>query len=258
MHITSGAIRSWRPMRSRTHRSALQGALLLLFGATAAHAQRRSAGDGRSFHTLVLTTGMTSMSVGPLNAVLTNNRFAGLSSDGISYGASAYYAFGKALLGADVARTTFGEEGLSNGRSDDLNATQLLATASYALHSTAYFNVFPTLGVGVGQFDVTLRDRAGGAGSTTAAPTFDEIAQNPGASSTLSGHHLLYSVGGGADWLITRSAAGNRGVVFGVRAGMLLAPNRTTWTSGGRGVIAGPDGSAAGPFLRVGMGIGGR
>lgn len=245
-------------MRSRTHRSVLQVALLLFCGATAAHAQRTSAGESRPFHALVLTTGMTTMSVGVLNTVLTNNKFAGLSSDGISYGASAHYAFGSALLGADVARTTFGEEGLSNGRSDDLNATQLLATASYALRSTGHFTVFPTLGVGVGQFDVTLRDRAGGAGSAATAPTFDEIALNPGVSSTLSGHHLLYSLGGGADWLITRSAAGNAGVVFGVRAGLLLAPNRTTWTSGGRNVIAGPDGSAAGPFLRVGVGIGGR
>ncbi len=258
MDMMSDPIRSWRPMRSRTHRSALHVALLLHFGATAALAQRTSAGESQPFHTLVLTTGMTTMSVGVLNTVLTNNRFAGLSSDGISYGASAHYALGSALLGADVARTTFGEEGLSNGRSDDLNATQLLATVSYALHSTRHFTVFPTLGVGVGQFDVTLRDRAGGAGSAAASPTFDEIAQNPGASTTLSGHHLLYSLGGGADWLITRSAAGSAGVVLGVRAGLLLAPNRTTWASGGRTVIAGPDGSAAGPFLRVGVGIGAR
>ena len=89
-------------------------------------------------------------------------------------------------------------------------------------------------------------------------PTFQTIAASPGSESVLSGNHLLYSLGGGADYLVTRRESGSMGVVLGMRAGMLFAPNRTTWTSGGRAVTAGPDASAGGPFVRVVVGIGGR
>ena len=197
------------------------------------------------------------MSVDGLNGMLRNARFAGLSNDGISYGFGGYYAYGRALLGADVSHTAYGEEGLSTGRSDDLNATQMLATVSYAVLATGRVNMFPTFGIGSGRFDVTLHARDGTTTSNP-APTFDEVAENPGPSSMLSGHHLLYSVGGGADFLVVRRAADKGGVVLGLRGGYLLAPNRTTWTSSGRPVVTGPDASAGGPFLRIVVGVGGR
>ena len=232
--------------------------VILLVTSVIAGAQSPGAGDDHPFHALVLATGATYMSVDALNAVLTSERYAGLSNDGISYGASGYLAFGRALLGADFARTTFGEEGLSNGRTTDLNSTLYLATAAYALVSMGHLNLFPTLGVGAGHFDVTLREKNGGAAAVSGEQTFAAHAQNPGSETTLSGRHLLYSLGGGADYLITRGAAEHAGVVFGVRAGMLFAPNRTTWSAGGSRVIAGPDASAGGPFIRVTVGVGGR
>ncbi|CAN5364010.1 hypothetical protein BH09GEM1_BH09GEM1_26360 [soil metagenome] len=223
------------------------------FGAPLAHGQ-----EARPFHALVFTSGATTMKVDGLNGMLTNAHFAGLSNDGISYGLTGYYAYGRAMLGADVSHVTYGEEGLSNGRSDDLNATQLLATASYAIVANGRVNVFPQLGIGTGRFDVTLRDRSGETATTQSQPTFDEVAQSPGQSTMVSGHHLLYSVGGGADFLIARRSSDKLGVVFGVRGGYLVAPNRTTWTSSGHPVITGPDASAGGPFLRIVVGVGGR
>lgn len=231
--------------------------VLLAVASVAAGAQGAGLGDDHPFQALVFTTGAATMSVDALNAVLTGERYAGLSNDGISYGASGYLSFGRALLGADVARTTFGEEGLNNGRTTDLNSAQYLATASYAVASTGRLNVFPTLGVGMGHFDVTLREK-NGAAPATGEQTFAARAQNPGSETILSGKHLLYSLGGGADYLVTRGAADHRGVVFGIRAGMLFAPNRTTWSAAGSRVIAGPDASAGGPFVRVAIGIGGR
>ena len=110
--------------------------------------------------------------------------------------------------------------------------------------------------MGLGRIEVALRDRSGG-GTTASQPTFDEVAQSPGAESRLSGRHLLYSFGGGADYLVMRGGGGV-GVVLGLRAGVLAAPNRTTWTRSGQSVVAGPDASASGPFLRVVVGLGGR
>ena len=245
-------------MRSLPARPLLLGAALVTWATPALLAQGPGLGEGRPFHALVFSTGATTMAVDALNSVLTGQRFSGLSNDGIGYGISAHGAFGRALIGADLTRTTFGEEGSSSGRTDDLNATQYLATASYALLSTGRLSIYPALGVGVGHVDVTLRERNAAPAAAANEPTFQTIAASPGAESVLSGNHLLFSLGGGADYLVTRRESSSIGVVFGMRAGMLFAPNRTTWTSGGRAVTAGPDASAGGPFVRVVVGIGGR
>lgn len=230
-------------------------AVALLAGRSAG-AQNIGAGEGRPFHAIVLTTGMSTMSVDAINARITPANFASLSNDAVSYGASGYVAVGRALLGADVQRATFGEEGLNNGRTDDMSTLQGLATVSYALVSTRTVSLFPQLGVGLGRLEVTLRDRSGG-GATASQPTFDEVAQSPGTESTMTGHHLLYGFGGGMDYLVTPRGA-STGVVLGVRAGLLASPNRATWTRNGQTIVAGPDAGATGPYLRVVVGLGGR
>lgn len=238
-------------------RTAFHLAVMALAGmSTVASAQGAGAGAGRPFHALVLSTGMGTMSVDALNARMAPSQFAPLSNDAVSYGASGHVAVGRALLGAEVARAAFGEEGLNNGRTNELSALYGLATASYALVSTERLSIFPQLGVGLGQVKVALRDRAG-TGTTAAQPTFDEVAQAPGAESVVSGRHLLYSFGGGADYLVSR-AGSSVGVVLGLRAGLLASPNRTTWTRDGQSILAGPDAAAGGPYVRVVVGVGGR
>jgi hypothetical protein len=229
---------------------------MALLASRSMQAQNIGAGEGRPFHALALTTGMSTMSVDPINARMTSTNFASLSNDAVSYGASGYVAIGRALLGADVQRSTFGEEGLNNGRTDDMSTLQGLATVSYALVSTRHLTLFPQLGVGLGRVEVTLRDRSG-AGTTASQPTFDEVAQAPGAESRMTGRHLLYGLGAGLDYLVTQRGA-SKGVVLGVRAGMLTSPNRATWTRNGQAIVAGPDAGASGPYLRVVVGLGGR
>jgi hypothetical protein len=228
----------------------------VLGGAVGASAQGVGAGPGRPFHALVLTTGMSAMSVGALNARMAASQFAPLSNDAMSYGASGYLASGRALVGAEVARSAFGEEGLENGRTDELSAAYALATVAYAIVATDRLTVFPQIGVGVGRLDVTLRDRSGVATSAS-QPTFDEVAQAPGQESRMSGRHLVRAIGGGADYLVSR-AGSSRGVVLGIRAGVLVSPNRTTWTREGERIVAGPDAATGGPYLRLAVGLGGR
>jgi hypothetical protein len=228
----------------------------LVATASSAFAQGVGAGAGRPFHAVALSTGMSTMSVDALNARMTTSQFAPLSNDAVSYGASGYVAVGRALLGAELLRSAFGEEGLNNGRTDDLTTMHGLLTASYAVVATDHLSMFPQLGAGLGRIEVALRDRAG-SGTTASQPTFDEVAQAPGAESRMSGRHLLFSLGAGADYLVARRGS-SAGVVFGLRAGMLASPNRTTWTRSGQSIVAGPDAAAGGPFLRIIVGIGGR
>ena len=142
--------------RAIAHTALLLAALLA--SSAAARAQRA---EQPAFSVLTFATGATFMSVDALNGALTSAAFPGLSNDGISYGVTGHYALGRAVLGLDAARTTFGEEGLSNGRSDDLNSTILLGTAGYAVYASDRWAAYPILGVGLGHFDVTLRDRNG-------------------------------------------------------------------------------------------------
>jgi hypothetical protein len=240
----------------RTASTVRRVTLALAATAGSALAQGAGAGTARPFHAVVLSTGMSTMSVDALNARMTSSQFAPLSNDAVSYGASGYFAIGRALLGGELFRSSFGEEGLNNGRTDDLTTMHALATVSYAIVAMPHLSVFPQLGVGLGRVEVALRDR-NGAGTTVSEPTFDEVAQAPGAESRMSGRHLLYSFGGGADYLVSRSGS-SFGVVLGLRAGVLASPNRTTWTRSGQSIVAGPDAAAGGPFLRVVVGLGGR
>ena len=137
----------------------------VLGGAVSASAQGVGAGPGRPFHALVLTTGMSAMSVGALNARMAASQFAPLSNDAVSYGVSGYLASGRAMVGAQVARSAFGEEGLNNGRTDALSSVHVLATVAYAVLSTERLTVFPQIGVGVAT-DV----RRGGAGAGIGEP----------------------------------------------------------------------------------------
>jgi opacity protein-like surface antigen len=231
-------------------------AAALAVASVRSEAQGVGVGQGRAFHAVTLATGMSTMSVDALNARVTPTQFAPLSNDAVSFGASGYVAVGRALLGAEVARASFGEEGLDNGRTDELSALHGLVTAGYALVATEHLSIYPQVGVGLGRVAVSLRDRAG-TSTTQPQPTFDEVAQSPGAESRLTGRHLVYSLGAGADYLVTRASA-SRGVVFGVRAGLLASPNRTTWTRDGETVLAGPDAAFGGPFVRFLVGFGGR
>lgn len=231
-------------------------AVALTVAPVRADAQGAGLGRGHAFHVAALSTGMSTMSVDALNARVTPTQFAPLSNDAVSFGASGYVAVGRALLGAEVARSSFGEEGLDNGRTDELSALHGVVTAGYALVATEHVSIYPQLGVGLGRVAVSLRDRSGTSAAQT-QPTFDEVAQAPGAESRLTGRHLVYSLGAGADYLVTRAGA-SRGVVLGVRAGLLASPNRTTWTRDGETVVAGPDAAVGGPFVRVVVGFGGR
>jgi hypothetical protein len=242
----------------RTH-NAVRVALAAALSLVALHsssAQNVGVGAGKPFGVLALSTGMATMSVDALNARMVPSQYASLSNDAVSYGGSGYFSYGRALLGAELHRIAYGEEGLDNGRTDDLSAIQGALNVGYAVVSTKALSVFPQLGVGLGRVSVTLRER-NGSPPAWVEPSFDEIAASPGAESVLQAKVLLYTVGAGADYLVTPRGA-SKGVVLGVRAGFQTSPNRAVWTHGGESVSAGPDVGPGGRVVRVTVGVGGR
>jgi hypothetical protein len=242
--------------RIRPAARAAFAAALLLAAIQPSSAQNVGVGPGKPFGVLALTTGMATMSVDALNARMVPAQYASLSNDAVSYGVSGYFAYARALLGAEVHRSAYGEEGLNNGRTDDMSAMQGALNVGYALVSTRSLTVFPQLGVGLGRVNVTLRQR-NGSPPAWVEPSFDEVAASPGTESVLEAKVLLYSIGAGADYLVTPRGSA-KGVVLGVRAGVQTSPNRAVWTRGGESVSAGPDVGPGGRYVRVIVGLGGR
>lgn len=222
------------------------------------HAQSPGIGDGRPFRAVALTFGTSSLSVDPVNAILSNAGFADLPTHAVTLGGGGYYAFGRALLGADVARASTTESRPVNGRSDQATSWQGTVTVGYAVVATNRLSIYPSLGVGLGRLDVRLQSTTGGATTAQPQPTFAELAQNPGGESTVAGSHLLFNIGVSEDYLLTNPTPTGFGITFGIRAGFALAPHRTTWRTAGAPVLAGPDASAGGPFLRIAVGLGSR
>lgn len=242
-------------MHPRAIRAICGAVVLGAIVAPNATAQNPGFGNAQPFHAIALTAGAAALSVDPVNAVLTNSGFSSLPSRAMVGGAAAYFAFGRALLGANVQRARVGERGSGNGRTDDLTANAVAITGGYAVVSTNRLSVYPMVGVGLGRFAVTLHDNSGAPAATATQPTFAELAQSPGAASTLAGTHLVFDVGMGQDYLLKAPAQEGASVTIGVRAGIVAAPNRTTWRSGARTVVAGPDASVGGPYLRVAVGV---
>lgn len=225
------------------------------------HAQRSQ--DLTAFGAVQFVAGGAYMNVDALNARFAEALYPSISDDGISFGASAYGAWGNTLLGIEFGSVDFGQEGLNNGRVNQLKSSHLMATVGYAVLQRNRFQVYPFLGIGSGRVRVLAADL----GSATVAPDssvigrdvlFDDAIGRAGRAGTwIDGGFLLFEPGVGADVILRRNPGDRLGIVLGVRAGTRIAPNNTSWRSGGFRVGSGPDVAPTGSYLRVSFGIGG-
>ena len=120
-------------------------------------------------------------------------------------------------------------------------------------------SVAPTIGVGRGNYVLTVGDRNGGATAPTAPPpTFSEILDAPGRSSRIAGGQWVFEPMLAGEVLVVRSESQRRGIAIGARVGYRVAPNRPDWEYRGNAVAGGPIDRARGPIVRVTVGVGGR
>lgn len=249
--------------------------LIAVFALTAA-AVSPAAGQGQAaprdepiapFSAFYFTTGTLLMDVSKLNPrferldLEAKDRpgFYTISNDGFSVGIGGYGAVvQRLLLGAEVHSADVGLESSPQGKTNHLETNYWMGTLGYAIVTTWRVNITPTLGIGTGKVNLTLKSRDGGPTvPDDRDPTFDEVIMSPGSQSVMKGSYVTVQPGLAIDLLILRSELDRLGLTLGIRMASAISPNRTTWTYKGREVFGGPDVGPTAGTVRIIAGIGG-
>lgn len=205
------------------------------------------------------SAGAALVDVASTNAHLTPLGFPALSRDAVAMGAGGFASFGELRLGVEHVRLDAGEESGTNGRAARILVSYSTATIGWELRPAARIGLAPTLGVGRAGYRVTVSDRAGGTTPPAApAPTFDEVAADPGRRSTLHGAQWVFEPQLVSELLVLRRSRDRLGITLGARIGYRIAPNRPDWEHRGQRAAGGPVDQAKGAVARLTIGIGGR
>lgn len=194
-----------------------------------------------------------------INAMLTPGGYAAVSNDAIGFGGGGFGSFGPLRIGAEHVRLDGGSESTAGGLSARIEADYTTLTLGWDFRPRGRLSVAPTLGVGRGNYVLTVGDRNGGATPPASPPpTFAEVLAAPGRESRLTGKHWVFEPMLAAEMLVVRSAAQRRGITIGARVGYRVAPNRPDWEYRGTATPGGPVDQAKGPIVRLTVGVGGR
>jgi hypothetical protein len=239
-------------------RTAVTGALLALTVLRAGAQDPAPSQPVAPFSNVFLSIGNAFSNVGALNVRFDSTHYDAIAGHGFSIGGGAYVPFGRALFGGEYHDADFGSESTGTGRTNKMHSEYLMATVGYAFATTWHFNFVAFLGLGMGTTKITVSDRNGGTtAATNVDPLFNDILDNPGFSSTLTGAYSVFQPGISVDYLMLRSEKSHVGVTFGFRFGTTVSPHRTSWSYDGRNVVGAPDAGPVGSFLRLSLGIGG-
>lgn len=247
---------------------AIAACAVLVACASPARAQQRAADESVApFSAFYLSTGTLLMDVSKLNPhferldldVSKRPGFYTLSNDAYSIGAGGYgVIFRRFTVGAEVHYADVGQETSPTGKTNQMTTSYFMAKGGYAILTGWKFTIAPTLGIGVGTLDLSLKSRGGGASLPASQDwTFDEIIASPGASTTVKGTYVMVQPGIGIDYLALNDDKSTMGLMIGLHIASAITPNRTTWTYGGRTLFGGPDVGPVGGMVRLVVGIGG-
>lgn len=206
-----------------------------------------------------VSTGAGRFTTEQINVLLGVDGFAAVSSEAIGFGGGGFGSFGPLRIGAEHVRLDGGAESTAAGLSSRIGASYTTVTVGWDFRPRDRFSLAPTLGVGRGDYVLTVGDRAGGPTvPASPPPTFAEVLADPGRESRIVGKHWIYEPMLAGELLIVRRSAHRRGITLGARAGYRIAPNRPDWEYRGTAVAGGPVDQAKGPILRLTVGVGGR
>lgn len=218
------------------------------------------------FSSLYVTAGTMQVDVSRLNPhfertdLLPADRpgFFTISNDAYSIGLGGYGVVqNRIVLGAEYHIADVGEESSPSGKTNQLSTKYWMGTAGYAAWTLWRMNFVPFVGIGAGDLTLTLKSRDGGEPvSGSQNPTFDEVIEQPGSQSTMTGSYMMVQPGIAVDFLILGNDTGSHGLTLGLRFSSMISPNRTRWEYLGRELFGGPDVGPSGGSLRVVLGYG--
>ena len=236
-------------MRTSFPTTAVAGLFLALLP-SAAGAQAVPAGSHAPAGYGYFQAGTLGLDLDELNARLSAAGLPGLDGSVPMWGGAGYGIVGRFHLGG-VGHGGLDPAAIGGSTRVGLKGGYGLARAKYEALSAGGFTVLPAVGMGAGALSLSLSDLA--------APTFDEVLDDPGRGSTLStGLMFLVDVGLAVDYrlALSRSDEGAAwGLALGLEGGYLLTPGGTSWTLDGiNGVSGGPDLGIEGFYLWLSIG----
>ena len=247
--------------RARYAVPALLLATLLVLSGSTARAQAGPGGDPpiAPFSNFYIATGKVLVDVGKINAHFNNaNGFYAISNDAYSVGAGFTVPIGNFTLGAQYHYFDIGQESSPQGKTDQMTSTFAMIDVGFNFLTFWHWNLYGSVGGGVGTATLFFRDRNGGPTVSLAVdPTFDEILLSPGLKSELTGTYFIIAPAIGVDYLVLANNDSHVGLTVGFHIATAISPNRTTWKYKGRDVFGAPDAGPAGAQIRLQFGVGG-
>jgi len=202
---------------------------------------------GRGF----FQAGYFGLDLDELNGSLAGAGFPSLGHGFLSLGGAGYGNRGRFLIGGEGHGLLGQDETTADG------AYQISASGGYGLFRVGYlafsengFDVFPVIGIGGGALGIKIAERS--------APTFEDVLDSPGRSSSLSTGMFLMDASIEANYRIdvANEEDGRRGgFLVGLQVGYAFAPGETSWRLDEiNGVAAGPQFQIEGLHVRVSLG----
>jgi hypothetical protein len=229
--------------------------MLCLASASPSLAQPASSSDGEDpLGYGFFQAGILGMDLGGLNTRLAAAGLPALDESVPTWGGGGYGVVGRFHFGA-VGHGGLDPTEVSGSNRVGLSGGYGLARVRYEALSAGDFTLYPALGVGSGAMSLKIADLD--------APTFDDVLDDPGRSSTLStGLIFLMNAGLAVDYrfqIKELDDGGGWGFVVGVEGGYMYSPGSTSWTLDDiNDVVAGPNLGIEGFYVWISLGGWGR
>lgn len=216
--------------------------------------------------------GMHATDLGALNSRLVGAGYPTFDEEFLTLGGFGFGSVGRLLIGGEGHALM----PLENTTADGVYRTRL--SGGYGMFnlgvmavSTHALDIYPMFGIGGGGMSLEIIERS--------SPTFDDVLDDPGTSSTLDGAGFLVSASLGVDYRFGADRRSRRwdrrrdhdrdrdydeggrdgGLFVGVRAGYTWAPGDAQWELDALNEVAqGPEIGPTGLFVRVSIGGWGR
>ncbi len=206
--------------------------------------------------------GVQELETAGLNGSLVSSGFPAFDDAALTLGGFGFGTVGDLIIGGEGHGIFPLEEDAPGGEyRSRLTGGYGFFNLGYMAVSTRNLDVYPMIGIGGGATVVDIVERS--------SPTFDDVLDDPGTSSRLTGSTFLLSGSIGADYRFgvdrrRRSRRDrdrdhdddrNAGLFVGVRAGWIWAPGDTRWELDQLNDVAGgPSTVTEGLFVRLSIG----
>ncbi len=229
--------------------------------ASAAEAQLLRAWAEKESGKTYFLFGAGKLDAGDLNAVLNREGYSVVSRSPLNDMADSFISFGLGnhgvvngvLIGWELNGLTSRETTTATGsHRASLAGGYGFVNVGYMAYSMDGLDIYPMLGLGGGGLHLEILARR--------TLSFQQVMDTPEQGVTLNTGGFLLNPALGIDYMLSLSSDEKRegGVIFGLRLGYVLAPLKGAWEMGGLDISGGPQASAAGPYVRLMVGLGSR